>query len=148
MKNVIDYKPYADYVLKYLKRKGFTLAIASTTNDNAIKAYREYNKNIIDKANFDDIFSLVYSKSSVRNLKPNPEIHNKILKELNVKREECLIIEDSLIGVEASNNAGIEVATLYDKYSDSERGEINRLSQYKFNDFKEMLEYMQEELEA
>ena len=146
LRTIIDYKPNAEKVLKYLKEKGFILVIASTTNDHTIKNYKNDNQNIIKKANIEDIFSLIYSKGAVKELKPNPEIHYKILKELNVDKEECLIIEDSLIGVEAANNADIEVAVMYDKYSDCHRQEINKLSQYQFNNFKEMLEYIKKEL--
>lgn len=145
---IIDYKPNAEKVLKYLKEKGFILVIASTTNDHTIENYKRDNKNIIYKANLEDIFSLIYAKGAVKELKPNPAIHYKILKELNVKPEECLVIEDSLIGVEAANNANIEVAVIYDKYSDGNRKEINQLSQYKFKDFEEMLNMMKEELEG
>ena len=147
LREKIDYKPNAEIVLRYLKEKGFILVIASTTNDHTIEHYKKDNENIINKANLEDIFSLVYSKGAVKELKPNPEIHYKILKELNVKPDECLIIEDSLIGVEAANNANIEVAAIYDKYSDSDRNEINKLSQYQFQDFLEMLEYIKKELE-
>lgn len=147
LRTVIDYKPDAEKVLKYLKQKGFILVIASTTNDHTIEIYKNDNQNIINKANLDDIFSLIYSKGAVKELKPNPEIHYKILKELNVTKEECLIIEDSLIGVETAKNAGIEVAVIYDKYSDSCREEINKLSQYQFKNHQEMLNYMKKELE-
>lgn len=147
LRKLIDYKPNVERVLEYLKEKGFILAIASTTNDHTIEIYKKHNRNIINKANIEDIFSLVYSKGAVKELKPNPEIHYKILKELNVTADECLIIEDSLIGVEAGNNAGIEVAVIYDKYSDCNREEINKLSQYQFKDYKEMLTYMKHELE-
>lgn len=147
LRNVIDYKPKAEEVLKYLKRKGFTLVIASTTNENTIEIYKKYNQNIIRKANFDDMFTLVYSKGAVKELKPNPEVHYKILSELNVKPEECLIIEDALIGVEAARNAGIDVAVMYDKYSDGNRDEINSLAQYRFADFAEMLARIKSELE-
>jgi len=142
LENIIDYKPNAEKLLKYLKEKGFVLVVASTTNDHTIEKYKKHNKNIINKANFEDIFTLIYSKGAVKELKPNPEIHYKILKELNVKPEQCLVIEDSLIGVEAANNANIEVAVMYDKYSDCSREEINKLSDYQFNDFNEMLDYI------
>lgn len=147
LKEKVNYKPNAYTVLKYLKEKGFTLAIASTTNDHTIEYYKRDNKNIINKANLEDMFSIIYSKGDVKDLKPNPEIHYKILSKLNLKAEECLIIEDSLIGVEAANNANIEVAVIYDKYSNNSRDEINKLSQYQFKDFREMLDYMKEELE-
>ena len=148
LRKVIDYKPNAEKVLKYLKEKGFILVIASTTNDHTIDIYKKYNKNIIDKANFEDIFSIIYSKGAVKELKPNPEIHYKIIKELNVTPKECLIIEDSLIGVEAGNNAGIEVAVIYDKYSNCDREQINKLSQYQFKDFDEMFIYLKNEIEV
>ena len=147
LKTTVDYKPDAEKVLKYLKQKGFVLVIASTTNDHTIEIYKNDNLNIINKANIEDIFSLVYSKGAVKELKPNPAIHYKILKELDVKKENCIIIEDSLIGVEAANNAEIEVCVMYDKYSNCNREEINRLSQYQFNSYNEMLDYIKEELE-
>lgn len=142
----IDYKPNAEKLLKYLKRKGFLLAVATTTDDNAIEKYKKYNKNIMNKANFEDMFSVIYSKNTVKELKPNPEVYYKILKQLDVRKEECLIIEDSIIGVEAANNANIEVVAIYDKYSDCNREEINRLSQYQFEDFSEILNYIKIEL--
>lgn len=146
LKEIIDYKPNAEKVLKYLKGKGFQLVIASSTNDHTIENYKKYNKNIINKANLEDIFSIIYSKGAVKQLKPNPAIHYKILKELQVKKEDCLIIEDSLIGVEAANSANIEVAVMYDKYSDYNREKINQLCQYQFKDFEEMLNDIKEEL--
>lgn len=147
LKEVIDYKQNAEELLKYLKEKGYILVLATTTGNNAIEKYKNYNKNIINKANFEDIFTLIYAKESVKNIKPDPEVHYKILEKLNIKKEECIIIEDSIIGIEAAKNAGIDVVAIYDKYSDSDREEINRLSKYRFNDFLEMLKYIKEELE-
>ena len=147
LKNKIEYKPNAEKVLKYLKEKGYILVIATTTNKHSVEIYKNENKNIRNKADLKDIFSRIYTKQDVKELKPNPEIYLKILKELNVKQKECLIIEDSLIGVEAANNADIEVAVIYDKYSDGNRDKINELSQYQFKDFEEMLKRIKEELE-
>lgn len=147
LKIKIDYKENAEKVIKYLKEKGFILAIATTTNHYTVDVYRTENMNIINKANFDTYFTLICDKSSVKELKPNPEVHLKIMEILNVAPEECLIIEDSLIGVEAANNAGVEVVSMYDQYSDEDREEINRLSKYQFNNFDEILKYIKEELE-
>ena len=140
LKEVIDYKPNAEKVLHYLKEKGFTLVLATTTNDHTIKTY------IKRKAPLDKYFSLIYSKGAVKKLKPDPEIHYKILNELKVEKEECLIIEDSLIGIEAAINSGIDYIVMYDKFSDGNREEINKLSKIKFNNFKELLEKIEEEL--
>lgn len=147
LKEIIDYKPNAEKVLHYLKEKNFTLVLATTTNDHTIVTYKNDNENIKSKAPLDELFTLIYSKGAVKNLKPNPEIHYKILNELKVKPEECLIVEDSLIGVEAAINSGIDFVVMYDKYSDGNRNEINRLSKIRFNNFAEMLEKIKEELE-
>lgn len=147
LRNIVDYKQDAENVIKYLKEKGFVLVIASTTNDHTIEHYKKDNKNIITKANLENFFSIIYSKGAVKELKPNPEVHYKLLNELKVKPEECLIVEDSLIGVQAANNANIDVAVMYDKYSDGNRNEINKLSQYQFDNFNQMLNYIKKELE-
>ncbi len=146
LKEVIDYKPNAEKVLHYLKDKGFTLVLATTTNDHTIVTYTNDNENIKSKAPLDEMFTLIYSKGAVKKLKPDPEIHYKILNELNVTKEECLIVEDSLIGVEAAINSGIDFVVMYDKFSDSNREEINQLSKIRFNNFSEMLDKIKEEL--
>ncbi len=147
LKNIIDYKPLAEEVLKYLKSKGYNLVLATTTNDNTIEIYKRYNQNIIKKAPLDEMFSIIYSKGAVNRLKPDPEIHYKIMEKLNVKPEECIIIEDSLIGVEAAINAGIECVIIYDKFSDGNREEINKLSKIQFENFEEMLNQIKKELQ-
>lgn len=147
LKEVIDYKPNAEKVLRLLKENGFILVLATTTNDHTIETYINDNENIKSKAPLDEMFTLIYSKGAVKNLKPNPEIHYKILKELNVKREECLIIEDSLIGVEAAINSGIDFVVMYDRFSDGNREEINKLSKVSFKNFDEMLIELKKEIE-
>ena len=147
LKHKIDYKQDAEKVVKYVKEKGFTLAIATTTNHHTVDVYRTENMNLINKANLDDYFTLIFAKDAVKELKPNPEVHIKIMTELKVKPEECLIIEDSLIGVEAAKNAGIEVVALYDKYSDADRDEINEIANYHFDNFADLLKTIREELE-
>lgn len=146
LKNVIDYKQNAEKVLDILKTNGFILVLATTTNDHTIDIYINENKNIINKAPLDKYFTLIYSKGAVKQLKPNPEIHYKILNELNVSKEECLIVEDSLIGVEAANNAGIDCITIYDRFSDSNRDKINELSIKQFDDFTQMFELIRNEV--
>ena len=49
--------------------------------------------------------------------------------------------------MEAANGANIEVAVIYDKYSDNNRKEIDKLSQYQFMNFSEMLDYIKQDLE-
>lgn len=139
LKYKVDYKPNADKLLHLLKAKGYIIALATTTTNKQLDTYRTVNKNIKQKADIDKIFDFILTQDDVINRKPNPEVHNKILQKFNVKPKECLILEDSLVGVQAGVNAGIDVAVIYDKYSDADREEINGLSQYQFSDFEEII---------
>ena len=140
LKNEIDYKKGAPELLKLLKEKDFTLVIATTTRRKNMDIYCNENDNIINKANINDFFSIVYTREDAKEIKPNPEIYLRILKELNIRKDQCLIFEDSLIGIDAANNAGIDVVAMYDKYSDMERDEIKEKATYNLNNFDEVIQ--------
>ncbi len=142
-KNVIDYKPQADEFLQKLKEKKFVLAIASTTGKNNIQIYQTQNQNMIKKADITTYFSVIFTREDVKEMKPNPEVFLKVVETLNVKKEQCLIFEDSLIGVEAAKNVGIEVVAMYDQYSDGEREKINRLADYSLKNYSEAIEILE-----
>ncbi len=108
-----------------------------------VDIYRYKNENIRSKAPIDDYFSLIYSREDAKEIKPNPEIYLKVMETLKVKPQECLIFEDSLIGIEAACNAGIEAVAMYDKYSDGEREEINKRAKYSFNSYLELIEKLE-----
>ncbi len=139
LKNIIDYKTGADILIKKLKGAGYRLCIATTRRKN-MDIYRTVNRNIIDKANIDDYFYPVYTREDAEKIKPYPEIYLKVMDELGVSTSECLVFEDSLIGMEAAANAGIETVAVYDKYSDDEREEINALAAYTVNSYTELIE--------
>lgn len=54
-------------------------------------------------------FKYVITREEVTNGKPDPEIYIKMIEQLNVKPEEAIIIEDSVTGIKAAQNAGINV---------------------------------------
>ncbi len=145
-RTTMKYKKDADLVLNMLKNNGFILALATTTGKISLDAYNYRNEYMMKKAKIYDIFSVIYSKEDVKNKKPDPEVHYKILEKLDVKPEECLIVEDSLIGVKAAKNAGIEVVAIYDKYSDEDRKEIMEMANYYFENFEEILNKIKEEI--
>lgn len=143
---IIDYKPGAEIFLKKLKDAGFILVIATTTKKTNMDIYRSANKNIMAKAPLEEYFSRIYTREDAKEIKPNPEIYYRVMDELNVTAGECLIFEDSLIGIEAANRAGIQVAIMYDKYSDHERDEINRRADYCFDNYGDALKVIEKEI--
>ena len=54
-------------------------------------------------------FDLVATRDDVEHSKPDPEIYLLVSRELHMKPEQCVVIEDSPSGVKAAPNAGMEV---------------------------------------
>ena len=139
LRNVIDYKPDADTFLRWLKERGYTLTIATTTKRSNVETYRTRNVNMMKKAKIDDFFTRVYTREDAKEIKPNPEIYLRVMEELGVSAEECLVFEDSLIGIEAAKRAGMESVAVYDRYSDGEREQIDALADYRIRNYTELL---------
>lgn len=128
LRNQVDYKPGAPELIRKLHSMGKTLVIATTTKKPNILIYRTENRNIMDKAAFDDYFTAIYTREDVKAIKPSPEVHEKILHDLHKKREDCFILEDSLSGIQAARAAGIPVGAVYDRYSADDGESIRALS--------------------
>jgi len=139
LKDEVDYKPHVPELLKLLKDRGYILGIVSTTRRANIAVYLNENRNIIEKAPLDKYFSFIYTKEDAAEIKPSPAIYEKVFAEQDLKPDECVVFEDSLVGVLAAKAAGIEVAAIYDKYSAADREEINRLASYSFADFEAVI---------
>lgn len=139
LETVIDYKKGAAELIKKLK-PNFKLIISTTSPKYMVDIYINKNKNIINKANIKKYFEGIYTKESVKSLKPDPEIYLKILKDYKVSPEECLVFEDSIEGIRASKTAGINVVAVYDKYSNKYREIINKESDYQINTFADLLD--------
>ncbi|MBQ4150956.1 MAG: HAD family phosphatase [Clostridia bacterium] len=140
--NDVCYKPYADVFIKELKKRGFTLAIASTTLRSNLDVYLTKNKNIIERAPLDSIFDLILTREDASEMKPSPEIFNRAIRHFGLNDSECLIFEDSLVGVEAANAAGVDVIAMYDEHSDCDREEINNRALLHFENYKELMEML------
>lgn len=138
--NEVDYKPYADVFLKKLKAHGYKMAIASTTLRQNLNVYLTRNQNIIEKAPLDCIFDAIYTREDASEMKPSPEIYEKVMRDFDVSANECIVFEDSLIGVEAARAAGIDVIAIRDENSDSEREEIKARATAYFENFKQVME--------
>ncbi len=54
-------------------------------------------------------FAVVLDEDSVTHGKPDPEIYLKAAKALNMNPADCIVVEDSLSGVEAGKRAGCKV---------------------------------------
>ncbi|HIY57744.1 MAG TPA: HAD family phosphatase [Candidatus Tetragenococcus pullicola] len=105
----IDYKkifnPDIPETLEKLAKKGIRLAIASSGPLTHIEMILETNQ-------IRDYFEQIISGEMFEHSKPNPEIYHHSVTKLGISPKECLVIEDSKIGIEAAVRADLEVAAL------------------------------------
>ena len=105
-----DYKavvrPQIYSVLESLSEH-YKIALASSSSLNAINT-------ALAQADLRKYFTLIVSGEQFKESKPNPEIYLHTIKELNVNKDEAIIIEDSSKGILAANRAGIKVLALKD----------------------------------
>lgn len=100
----VDYKdllnPHVKFVLRKLKEKGISIAIASSSPLNEIQR-------MVQKNEIEAYFDVLVSGDDVLHCKPSPDIYKLTLNQLNVMPRDCIVVEDSYVGICASKEAGI-----------------------------------------
>ena len=120
LKRKVKLKPNAKRTIINLHKK-YKLALASQGH--------RYNIDIIvKKFKLSKFFQAIIGKQDVNKGKPNPEIFLKASKELKVKPEECLVIEDTEKGIIAAKRAGMICIAVPDtwtkKYNDFSKADL------------------------
>ncbi len=87
-------------LLKYLKKRGIPLGIASSSAHTIVK------ENLIH-AGIQQYFQTYLCGDEIINGKPHPEIYLKMAKRLSKNPSTCIVLEDSLLGVTAAYTAGM-----------------------------------------
>ncbi len=94
--------PEVPEVLKRLRSKGILLACASSSS-------RPYIEKALHQCGILELFDVLASSDDFAASKPAPDIYLYCMAALKVLPSECLVIEDSPIGIEAAKAAGIQV---------------------------------------
>ena len=69
---------------------------------------------MLNDYNIYQFFDVIVTGEEIENSKPSPEIYLKVMDKLTVKANNCLVIEDSLAGVEAGLKSGSQVIHIKD----------------------------------
>jgi beta-phosphoglucomutase len=77
--------------------KGYGLAAASSSANV---------RTVLEKAGLLDAFSMIVGGDDVENGKPSPDIFLTAAKGLGLAVDKCIVIEDSVFGVQAAKNGG------------------------------------------
>lgn len=92
--------PGVDKVVRALHARGITLAVTSSAVRTSIEA-------ILRRFGLRELFAVIIDGSEVRHGKPDPEAYVVTASRLKVKPEECVVFEDSTVGVQAAKAAGM-----------------------------------------
>ena len=106
IKQILGFKKFLDE----LKSKDIMVGLAS----NAI---RKNVSMIINELEIYDYFDSIICGDEVINGKPNPEMFNESIDRFNINKNDCLIFEDSIEGVEGAINSGIKAIGVTSSYS-------------------------------
>ena len=87
-------------LLEYLTRQKIKKAVATST-------YRDKGEHLIQKAGVFGYFDTIVYGSDVTNSKPHPEIFLKAAERLSCQPENCIVLEDSNLGILAAHLAGM-----------------------------------------
>lgn len=91
----------AKRVLKKLKEKGYTIALATGNR-------KDFCSKVLEHFGLTDFFDIIVTVDDVRKGKPEPEMLIKCLNQAKVGKDEAIYICDSLPDVLASRKAGIK----------------------------------------
>ncbi len=114
IENYLEVKPGLYELLDFLDEKRITKAVATAT-------IREATLHRFEKVHIDGRFDLMVCGDEVQIRKPNPEIYLTVLKKAGVDAEDAVILEDSVVGVEAAYRAGVDCIMIPDLIPPTEK---------------------------
>lgn len=109
------YPPFSEIVfpdvknsLAKLKSEGYQLACCSSSRI-------DYIETALSDCGIADLFDLIISGHDFTRSKPDPEIYLAAMNRLSMNYDECVVIEDSVYGIQAGKNAGMVVVARRDR---------------------------------
>ncbi len=120
-------------ILKELHRRGYQVALASSTSRAGIE-------DVLTSCGIKGDFDYIVSGEEFKESKPNPEIYLHTADTLKREPKECLVVEDSTYGIMAGHGAGMTVASIIDDRFGFDRS----LADYSINGLFEVLDILDE----
>ena len=84
--------------LEILRQRGYKLAIGSSSKNT---------KKILTQIGLNGYFDAISDGTNITKSKPDPEVFLKAAEMLGEKPENCLVVEDAVVGVQAAKAAGM-----------------------------------------
>ena len=134
--NHISLRPGVMPLLRFLKEQNILMAVGTSNSLQLTQAALKNNK-------VSDYFKVVISGDTHLRGKPFPDIFIEAAKNLDFSIEECLVIEDTLVGVMSAKAAGMKVIAIKEPDSQNDWLKIKQEADYTVSHFEEILLYLQ-----
>ena len=109
----IDVRPgFYELVFAVLER-GMQIALISNADKYVVDR-------MLKKLLLDETFDFVIAGDMVKKRKPDPSILNAVAANFKVKNKECLVFEDSYVGINAAHKAGMATIAILDPMTSTE----------------------------
>ena len=123
-------------LIKELKKKDFKLAVGSSGPPENVDL-------LLKSLKIKKYFDFIITGADVQKGKPDPEGFIKIKKHFQVNAENCVVIEDAPVGIEAAKRAGMKTIALTTTHKKEELKNadliLEDLSKINFKDIKRIL---------
>ncbi len=133
--NGIKMKKGLTVILEFLKENNYKIAVASSSHEKTIKKY-------LEKMNILEFFDVILGGDMVENGKPDPEIYLKAIELLNIPKEQCVGVEDSINGILSVYKAGIKPIMIPDLEQPTE--EIRNILYAKLDSLDKIIEIIKD----
>ncbi len=114
--------------IKQLKQMGFDLILA-TTNDEVV------GEKLLKWVGINQEFKIKFFRDTIQNPTSLKKDYSLLLKKLSLDAEDCIIVEDSIIGVTSAKN-NLIYCIAFNRYDNDD---ILKLADKTINDFKELM---------
>ena len=131
-KEKLKLKPGAREFIDWLTSHNIPIGLATANTPHLTMCFLE-NNGIKEK------FSVVKTTSEVPHTKPAPDVYLAAMKELGVKKEDCVVFEDSVVGVQAALGTGAHVIHIRDNYSKDQWEKLESQTEFSIVDYRELV---------
>lgn len=123
-----DLDPGVQETLSAIRKMGLLMAIGSSSKNATY---------ILERLGLADAFDAISDGNGITKAKPDPEIFLRAADMLEVPPEECLVVEDAKVGIEAAIAGGMDCAAIGD-------GTRYGLAQYNLDHITELVAILEQ----
>ncbi|MCI5773807.1 MAG: HAD family phosphatase [Erysipelotrichaceae bacterium] len=127
-------KPGLENLLSYLNANDYKVCIGSSSP-------KDYVYELVSTLSKNYHFDFICCGDMIARRKPFPDIFLRCIQEANVKSEECLVLEDSKMGIIAASSANAIAGFIPDLISKDD--EFTHLIDHEFTDLNQVITFLE-----